>query len=413
MKTHIPKYYFFYIFFFALLYLEDRIFFMNMSLSNIWKIFTVFGLLLFVIQKKKKQHVAYLDVIIILLSFSLLINSHGFFSIQDVTELILLLVLPISYYSFYYFYKVKPDKLKNALLVFSTFLILSSIPFIFNIIESVNEFNDSLVEFAEKYESSSRILIGFFKQPSISSKVFVFSSIVVWVFGIYNVDSSKNVRFFFIIILFIGLYDVYLSFTRTGWIMIITFIFTFVMFNKSQSPFKKIFILLIIVGALFYLFNSNQAIQNRILGKNVTQSVQNSDLNSISNGRLFLMARTINSVLEEDKISLFLGLGRKYALEKNDGALAHNRFIEIFAFGGLVSLFLYLIYLYQIYIEIRKRKSSNITYSLSISLYIIMILALIPSHGLALWADVIFGGVIALNRIEYEKINEECMKIPY
>ncbi|WP_461629855.1 O-antigen ligase family protein [Labilibaculum euxinus] len=412
MKSQLLRYYFFFAFLFLLLFLEDRVFLMGISLSNIWKIVVIACLMLFIGKKKISLGISYFDISVLFLSLSFLINGHGFFTMDDIEEVILILIFPVSYNAFYYLYRNKPDKLKSDLLIFATFLLLTTIPFLLGILEPVSDFNESRAKFVEGYELNSNILVGFFKQPALSSKVFVFSTVIVGMFGIYMVKGKVTNRLFFLIVLVLGLYDVYLAFTRTGWIMLIAFIFIFIFLNKSKSSFKKIFFITSIVFALAFVFKSNVAIQNRLLGNNINKTSQAGDIDNISSGRTILMALAINSVLEDNNMSLFFGLGRKYALEKNYGALAHNRFIEIFTFGGLVSVFLYLFYLFQMYKEIHKRKSKRVAYILSLSLFLIMLLALLPSHGLALWADVLFGGVIAFNRLEFENEDVSLIQQP-
>ncbi len=397
------KYLLFYILFFILLYFEDRISIFNISLSNIWKSIAVFIAILFIIKKKNLSALCSFDIIVILLSLSFLINGNGLLSVLDIEVVVLILILPVSYYVFYYIYKSNPALLKYNLLIFSTFLILTSIPFLMNIIQPINKFNDSLLRFSEGFQLYSNILIGFFKQPSISSKVFVFSSIIVLIFGLYS-NRSRTTKLFFFLIFILGIYDVYKAFTRTGWVMLIVFIFTFYFTKQSKSQVRKILFIFTIMVVLFYIFKTNKSIQNRSLGKNINKANEVIDLNTISSGRNVLIIRGIYSVIENNSMSLFFGLGKKEALEKNHGALAHDRFVEIFEYGGIVTLILYLIYLFLLYKEIRKRKTNSLIYSLSRSLFLIMILALIPSHGLAIWANVIFGGVIALNRIEFENV---------
>lgn len=405
MKIKFPRYYLYYTLLFVLLYFEDKIYILDVSLSNIWKIIAVLVFLIFIVLKKKNVGLSYFDIVIILFSLSLLINGHGLFTIHDIEELVLILIFPISYYSLYYIYRSNFSKLKFNLLIFSTFLILTSLPFLLNIFQLSDETNDVLVKFGEIFQLKSKILVGFFKAPSISSRVFVFSSIIVWIFGIQGKKYTNPAKIFFLIIFAIGIYDVYRSFTRTGWLMFIVFALVFVMMWKGRSTFKKILFIIILVGSLFSIYKTNDAIQNRIFGSSNNRNAQTDNIYKISSGRNILIALAIVSVVEEDNLSLFVGLGKKYALEKSYGALAHNRFVEIFQYGGLISLALYIIYLFLMYRQIHKRKTNNLMYPLSVSLYIIMILALLPSHGLAIWANLIFGGVVALNRIEFENEN--------
>lgn len=399
------KFFFFYSFLFVLLYYEDRIEFNNISLSNIWKSFTVLIFVVYVISKKLHGKIEKFDWVIFLLIISFLINGYGFLSIVDLEEIVILSILPISYYSFYYVYRKKNNDLLRVIIFLSCFLILSSIPFIFKILEPPQVLEYSLDYFGQRYQFDNSILVGFFKHPSISSKVFVFSTIVIWILGIKNSSFKNTTKLIFGILLIIGILDIYLSFTRTGWIMLIIFVLSFILSEKHSGSLKKLILASIIVFSLFYIYNNNESIQNRVMGYDIFNTSNYISITSFTSGRDILFIRQISSVFDNDFKVMFLGLGKQMALIKNQGALAHNRFLEILGYGGLLSLSLYIVYLYLIYNEIKKYKNSNIVYTLAISSYLIMILSLIPSHGLPIWADVIFGGIIALNRIQYEITN--------
>lgn len=396
------KYIFYSFFLFCLLYFEDRINFGFISLSNLWKLLTVIVLIFVIISKKNKIGYSRFDKCIFLLFFSFILNSNSIITISDIEELVLILMLPISYYSFFYLYKFNPKRIKRSILFLSTFLILSAIPFLLDLIEPVGDYKDELMRFAESYKLNSSLLIGFFKHPSLSSKVFVFSTIIVWAFGIREKSFNKFSKFIFLLIFLLGVYEVYRAFTRTGWIMLILFYLLFLIFTSHYSKLKKIVALSLITISLIIAYNSNESIQNRISSKRTNDFNSIEGITKISSGRDLIMFNALESVLEEGNLALYIGLGKNYALIKTDGALAHNRFIEIFQYGGLFSLIIYLFYLFYLFREISKRKSKSFIYVLSISLYLIMIFSQIPSHGLPIWADIILGGVLALNRMDYE-----------
>lgn len=401
MKIHLKKYYIFYLFLFILLYVEDRVFFFDISLSNIWKILAIIIFLILITQKKINRGLTYFDITIALLVFSFFINSNGFLTILDIEEIVIILVFPIAYYSFYYFYKNTPIKLNSNLLILSTFLILTSIPFLLKIIQPNHIYVDALDLFADHYGLKTDILVGFFKQASISSKVFVFSSVVTLVLGIMGRKLNNPNKLFYVIIFIVGLYAIYRSFTRTGWVMLIAFIIIYFMQTNRTSIVKKTMLITVFVFSLFLVYHTNNAVKNRVIGINITSNkIDNATI--LLNSRNILIANAIQTVIEEDINSLILGLGKKNALEKSYGSLAHSRFIEIFQYGGLLSLSLYVAYLILMYKQISKRKNEYGIYSLSMSLYIIMLLSLFPSHGLSIWSNIIFGGVVALNRINYE-----------
>ena len=278
------------------------------------------------------------------------------------------------------------------------------------IIEPVSLFNETRREFAESYQLNSSMLVGFFKHPALSSMVFVISTVIVWVLGFKENKSKKLV---FIFLCFLGCFEVYRAFTRTGWIMLSTFPLIFYYYNKSYSGLKKVRNIFLIILCLILVYNSSETIQNRTLGQRENSFNQSDDfLSNIDSGRNLIILMAVESVISKGTPAIFLGLGKDMAIYSSGGALAHNRFVEIFTYGGFCSLILFLLYLVYLYKEILKRKSKNNIYILSIALYILMLLSLIPSHGLPLWGDVLFGGIIALNRIFYEFKNKKNENLP-
>lgn len=333
-----------------------------------------------------------------------MLNVNGAIGISDFEELIIFLILPISYNTFYFLFKNNNLKLKKTILFLSVFLILSGIPFLLGIIEPVSAFNEVRLDFAKSYEMNSAMLVGFFKHPALSSLIFVFSTVIVWVIG-FKENKSKKLVFLFLC--FLGCYEVYRAFTRTGWILLVLFPFIFLFFNENYSKTKKTRIICLLLLGVTLVYSSSQVIQNRVLSQRENSFNQSSNITTkLTSGRDLVIALSLDAIISRGNMAIFFGLGKKAALEITGGTLAHNRFVEIFVYGGLKSLIIYLFYLFYLLKEILKRKVKNNVYILSVSLYVMMLISLLPSHGLPLWGDVLFGGVIALNRISYELKNK-------
>ena len=401
---NLPKNIIFYFFLFCLLYFEDRVSFAGTSLSNIWKSLSVLFFSFVVISKKFQFGISKFDVIVLLLVGSFFFNLNGIITFSDFEELILILILPLSYYTFYFFHKNNYLKLKKSILYLSVFLILSGIPFLLGIIEPVSSFAEKRLDFAESYQLNSTILVGFFKHSALSSLTFVFSTVIVWVIG-FKENKSKKLVFLFLC--FLGCFEVFRAFTRTGWVLLALFPLLFLYYSESYSKIKKIRITFLILLCFTVIYSSSQVIQNRVLSQKVNSFNQSDDLvTKIGSGRNLIILMALESVISKGNLAIFLGLGKEGALEGTGGALAHNKLVEIFVYGGLKSLIIYLFYLFYLSKEILRRKSKDNIFILSISLYILMFFSLLPSHGLPLWGDVLFGGVIALNRISYELKNK-------
>ena len=350
-----------------------------------------------------KYQLRSINIILLLFVISMLINANGLFTIYDIEAITLLVILPVSYYSFYKIYKNNPDKLENRILLFSSFIIMSSLPFIFHIMEPNYRSYYNIVDFGAKYNFDQSILVGFFKHPSISSKIFAVSSIVVWVLGVLKFSDKVKYKIILMIVFSVGLLSTYLSFTRTGWAMLVLSFIFFVLRENAASKSRKVIYLIFTIIFLFIVYTHSESIQNRVSGKKGYVSQNADPISLITSGRDIIYKGYISSVASDGNQVLLLGNGKKIAIEKNYGTMAHNLFIEIFAYGGAVSILLYIIFIVLLFFEITKYRSSNYTYTLALTLYMLMILAIIPSHGFPIWANIIFGGIIASNRLKFEK----------
>jgi hypothetical protein len=370
-----------------------------LSLSNVWKTVVIFIFLFYSFDKiMRNKAVNAFSKTALFLSVSLVIGP-GKFNFLDVEEVITVLILPISYYSFYYLCKNNSNKLTDKMLFLSYFLILSSLPFIFGLLEAVKT---DVLE-AELYGLDKGVLIGLFKHPSLSSKVFVFSTLYLFVYGLSEVKTSKKAILIGVIL--IGLYSIYLSFTRTGWLMLLFGIVFSIVYNKNiKAYFTKVVPLLVLFSfGLFYVYNTNETIQRRISSDRIGRENATIDyMTLITSGRDILIINAVQTVSDGGVFSVIFGLGKEESLQKNNDTLAHNRFVEIFQYGGLISLTLFLLYLYYLYQEFSKRKNKSVFYKLSLIFFLLLIMSLIPSHGLPIWADILFGGVLALNRMQFE-----------
>jgi hypothetical protein len=390
----------FFLLLFVLLYFEDRVHLGAISLSNVWKTVVIFIFLFYSFDKIMRNNaVNAFSRTALFLSLSLFIGP-GKLNFLDIEEVITVLILPISYYSFYYLYKNNSHKLTDKMLLLSCFLILSSLPFIFGFLEALKT---DVLE-AELYGLDKGVLIGLFKHPSLSSKVFVFSTLYLFVYGLAVVKKAYG-KVMLIGVIFIGMYSIYLSFTRTGWFMLLFGIVFSIVYNKNfKAYFTKVVPLLILVSfGLFYVYNTNETIQRRINSDRIGRENATIDyMTLITSGRDVLIINAVQTVSEGGVFSMIFGLGKQEALQKNNDTLAHNRFVEIFQYGGLISLTLFLLYLYYLYQEFSKRKNKSVFYKLSLIFFLLLIMSLIPSHGLPIWADILFGGVLALNRMQFE-----------
>ena len=221
-----------------------------------------------------------------------------------------------------------------------------------------------------------------------------------------DVISNKFEKLLILCTIIFGVYSIYLCYTRTGWILLIIGVIILFVHNENISKlFFKILPLLFIVT--FFMINyvgSNESLQLRLRGGTTYRPNEEIDIGLLSSYRLDLFGHAINNVTKEGIGTILIGSGKKKATEDmgkimGTNFIAHNRFIELFQYGGFIALILFVFFLRSLYTLIKTipRVKGNYRSKLSLILFVIYFISLIPSHGLPVWADFLFGGFIALN----------------
>ena len=95
--------------------------------------------------------------------------------------------------------------------------------------------------------------------------------------------------------------------------------------------------------------------------------------------------------------------------------VSHNRPMEILQYGGIVALILYFLFLWKLFLLIKfnHAKRSFAYDDLPFIILVIYIISIIPSHGFPIWADLLFGGVIALSMIDKEYKHNQTLLNKY
>ena len=393
----------FFIFGFTLLYAEDRVFLFGTSLSNLWKVILVGTSLLFVATKFHKR-VPLFFLITLVVAVSLALNGNLLFSIDDVEHIMLFLVLPLSYYGFYFYGVNNPKSLKFNLICLSIFFLVSTIPFILSWVQPAEGIGVGLISFAESYNLQSNMLIGFFKHPAISSKVFVLSVAVIFSLGVMESGISTVNKVGLVLILFLGFYCLYLSFTRTGWLMMTLFFGWYIFKAKSLSASKKCIGVIIILSAFLLLLLYNDAFYSRFFGIREGAVASASIITTLSSGRDIIFFEILGLIFGGDTFTFYFGLGGEMFKELNFGGAAHNVFLEYFVLGGLVTLVLFIFWYFMFYRELSRFSNSKGVSPAIFALFYVLLVGSLLSHGFGFYGNILFGGLIAYHRIVGEKI---------
>lgn len=396
----------FYFVFFLVLYFENINILGVIKLSQLWKLPIIIYCLSFFFKSKKNKKSLLINVIIInlIVCINIFLNTNIFYGIsENISEIINVLTLPILIYFFISHFKYTPRKLLYFIQTLSFFLIISNIPFLLGLIEERNN-SFNLSKFG--FEDNSFALTGLFYHVSITSKILVVS-VLVLVSKFLDYNSNKIDKLILLIVILLGVYFVYLTYTRLGWILLILGIFLiFFKKNKLHKLFKFIPIIFIVTFLLIDIVQQNESLQLRLKGSTTYRQNDNFDLNMLSSYRLQIGGLAITNQIESGFLDVLVGSGKKEAgikMEKkmSRNYIAHNKFIEIFQYGGLLAVIFYFIYLTRLYNFIKSIKvlQNSYTFHLSTSLFIIFIICCIPSHGFPFWSDLIFAGVISYNYI--------------
>lgn len=407
MKFSIKKIIFFYFIFFIVLYFED-ISIAGIRFAQLWKFPIYLYAFFFVIRNLSNNSTNRVLLLGILISLKLVFNiNFGYGLLDDIAEALYSLSLPLSISFFYLKFKNNPEKLNTTLLILSTFFILSNIPFILDLLPQRNV----IFELDRFGLTNKQALSGLFYQPNVSSKIMVVSFTIIYAYFLTFISSKKN-KFGLILILILGLYAIYLCYTRTGWLLTVVGVLIISLHKENfvKVVFKVIPIFIIIGIMLFSYIVENEALLLRLRGGTTYRENVDIDLNILTSFRLDIYEKTIQSVNEEGLPSIIMGIGKKKATEKMSsfygvGFIAHNRFIEIYQYGGLIALLFFVFFLINLFKLVKKIDITKKNYmsKLPYAILIIYIISIIPSHGLPIWGDFLFGGYIAYNLIKSRK----------
>lgn len=392
---------------FLLLYFEG-IDVAGIKISQVWKIpfylyalaYIIKNINLFDSKVKAMFWAGFLAGIKIILN----INFYQGF-LMSLAEFFYAVTLPIVILFFYLLYKQEPDKLRILLTYFSIFLIISNIPFILDVLPQRNK----VVELDKYGLEDQSMLNGLFYHTSATSKILVVA--VLYLFSALMHTKSSFYRKLYVPIFIFGLYCVYLSYTRTGWLLLIVGMFFLFFYKVNLTKLKRLIPLLIIgILTIAYLLKDNEALLLRLQGGTTYRQNEEFDPNVLTSYRLALFAQSLINFYEDGVPSMLMGQGRSRAQQlmgESYGTdfVAHNRFIEVLQYGGIIGLMLFLLFLFRLWAVIKSinvDKSDYLT-KLPFALFIVFIMALLPSHGFPIWSDLIFGGVVALNLINQEQ----------
>jgi O-antigen ligase len=277
----------------------------------------------------------------ILLSYSMLYYSLETFIVFTkflFFYIILLLILSIKWFN-------DNNNIYKLLRFISLFFILTTLPFLFNIIKPLGVGYDLS---GAGYENLHGF-VGLFQIPHGASEIMAYSSVTLLFFSV----STTNYwyKLFYLTIATFGVFICLQTYVRTGMFMLLTGIIILYLFKQKSKHFLKIIPFIAIgVFATFGYISKNQALIDRMKGKNIYQ--KKTSINSMSSGRIDIWESTITSFFEDRDLQIVLfGLGQTELINRNykrlgNTVFSHNGFLDVLTTSGFVGFFAFLGFLF-------------------------------------------------------------------
>jgi hypothetical protein len=284
---------------------------------------------------------------------------------------------------------ISKNNLLKLVKFMSIFVILSFIPYMIGILDTLGRVADMSAYGAERFG-----LLGPFQNPHSSSISLAVSIIVLSHF--IEIEKNKSLKILFLLILFLGFFELLRTYIRTGLVMVMIGYFYMYLWNRSISFYLKITpFLLIGIYIIMYIYYSDPIWQNRLADKNIysNQAIYGS-------GRLMFISFAIENWLSEGFVSWIIGLGTDYGkdlmkLDIGSRLFAHNGYIQIIQSDGIIGIFLYIITIFYIYKYIRLFKENNY-YRMTMTLLLIYLTEMMLQGGTYMLLFFYFSSFIVL-----------------
>lgn len=368
---YIVNYILSFLLFFGIHYFEGVNLGGQISFAQLWKMPILLILLIYNILSIRKRY--------LFEKSSYALSVVYFFNLETLYNLLFNVIraskqLPLAlWYGFFeHRFRNKSKTLETILFSLAQFICLSSIPILSGIITPLK-----MMKSAESFGIEGAIYYsGIFGATHAAASYFCVA-ILVLVYGFINGRfRSQMSKIYNIVLIVIGLVSIFLSYTRTGWLMLIVGLF--ILLRPTQVTYRKLAVyivsLTLIIGGIFYLYNSNELFFNRLTGKNIYAGSGGENIELSGSGRTTFWYNGVTNWTYNGMFQLLFGAGYTKVVEdnfKNSGmrVISHNQFIDTLSQNGLVALFLLITFYLGIYQFIKRTNKSAPYRILSLSIY--------------------------------------------
>lgn len=360
---------------FFIFYLEP-IYIGPIKFAHLWKIPVLLYLLFSVKFKIKKDKITKFSFLYYIKYFL----TTGIIYFGYLTDGFLMFVRGISIPIIFNYLKVKKfntDRLISFLQFTSSFVILSAIPFLINLIQPFSSGYD-----LDIYGIEDMIgFVGIFQNPH-GAAVIISQALLIKLFFIIR---KKRFTLFNILIILIGFFALYKTYVRTGYAMFLIGAII-IYFNEYglKRFYKLIPILLVFVLTVFYIFNNDESIRARIF-QNYANSSSELTIDKFSSGRITLSLTNLSNYFESNLFTKIFGMGFRYSTDLMYDKIgvrkaSHNGYVDAIVHNGLLGFVFYFLFLLSLLKTVLKNKESNF-YSLGLASLVSFFLLLLFQGG--------------------------------
>lgn len=258
--------------------------------------------------------------------------------------------------NFFFIYKYSVNFLKRSVLLkwvleLSIFFILSFIPFIIKIVNPINsgyelnlfsngEESDNLSSYIGIFENSHSAAV------TISLSLLIVSYTLFFKPQTWRLNDQKN--FFLNFVFILGVFVLYKTYIRTGFIMFLGGIFMMILCSITKKNLPKIFLVVLLsILALVFIVNNDQTLNNRIFDHTEYSSGSSKDLGS---GRVVFQLAALKIWGDGDVGQKIFGIGFEDFLNKMYGIVglriySHNGFTSQLVRNGIFGLTLFCLFI--------------------------------------------------------------------
>ena len=246
-----------------------------------------------------------------------------------------------------YVLRFKPEQLKLSLMFFSSFFILSFLPYQFGLLSSLSTGYELL-----SYGSAKESLVGPFQNQHYASTTLASSLLVVTFFWLSNTYSKWLLSVLFVL----GFYFLILTYVRTGMAMFAIGLLVMVWYFGKQNLVKFVRLAIVVFFSALFIFSwvlSNETMMNRITGERASSS-ETESFEQLGSGRGMLYLTSLKIYTEANITEKIFGAGQseaKQRMEVKTGIpfVPHNGFLQLLLNNGILGLLLFLFFIRNIY----------------------------------------------------------------